>query len=525
MGGTSLPPLIVLYPAIILCIAMLLPVVYLIIRGLGSGEEAWDLLFRLQTIRTILSTLTLVLTVTLSSLIIAVPLAWLLSQSDLPFKRVWTVCICLPLVIPSFIGAFLITSALGPKGILYQLISAPLNIERLPDIYGLPGATLALTLLSYPYIFLTVRSSLIDLNPSLGESSRTLGHGTISTFFKVILPYLRPSITSGSLLVALYTLSDFGAVSVMRYPTFTWVIYQQYQSAFNQSLAAIFSLILVSIAVVLLVTERLNRGRSRYYQSTGVPRIHTTSSLGRWKIPALVFVITIIMLALILPVGVLSYWVVRGVSEGEPLLLLWTATMNSIFVSTLSAIIAVAFALPVGILLVRYTSLFSKVLEILSYVGYALPGIVVALTLVFFAIAYLLPIYQTVWILLFAYIVLAFPVALGPIRSSLMQLSPNLEDAAHSLGRNTLKTIWSVSAPLMRSGLLMGMALVFLVTMKELPATLILGPLGFKTLATSVWSASTEAFFAQAAAPALTLILVSSVPIGFLLVYERKFSI
>ena len=130
LKGISLPPSIVLFPSLLICIAMLLPVVYLVIRGVGSGGEAWELLFRIQTVRTILLTLTLVLTVTLSSLIIAVPLAWLVSQTDLPFKRVWTVFICLPLVIPSFIGAFLITSTLGPKGIVYQLISTLFNIDR-----------------------------------------------------------------------------------------------------------------------------------------------------------------------------------------------------------------------------------------------------------------------------------------------------------------------------------------------------------------------------------------------------------
>ena len=147
---------------------------------------------------------------------------------------------------------------------------------------------------------------------------------------------------------------------------------------------------------------------------------------------------------------------------------------------------------------------------------------VIALALVFFGANYALPVYQTVWLLVFAYVVLFFPVALGAVRSSLQQISPRLEDAARGLGRRPHQVMLMVTLPLMRSGVIMGAALVFLITMKELPATLILGPLGFKTLSTSIWSASSEAFFARAAAPALMLILISSVPTAFLLIRERR---
>jgi len=171
---------------------------------------------------------------------------------------------------------------------------------------------------------------------------------------------------------------------------------------------------------------------------------------------------------------------------------------------------------------VRYPSIFSQALERASFVGFALPGIVVALALVFFGINFARPLYQTTTLLVFAYVVLFFPAALGATRSSMLQISPRLEDAARGLGRRQTGVIVSVTAPMMRSGVLMGAALVFLIAMKELPATLILGPLGFKTLATSIWSASSEAFFAQAAAPAITLTLMSSVPLTFLLLREHR---
>ena len=179
-------------------------------------------------------------------------------------------------------------------------------------------------------------------------------------------------------------------------------------------------------------------------------------------------------------------------------------------------LLAVAAALPVAALVVRYPGRISRALEGISFVGYALPGVVVALSLVFFGANYARTFYQTIWLLVFAYVVLFFPVALGSVRSTMAQVSPSLEEAARSLGRTPARTVFAVILPLVRSGVIAGAALVFLVTMKELPATLILGPLGFNTLATQVWSASSEAFFAKAAAPALLLVLLSSVPTAVL---------
>ena len=225
----------------------------------------------------------------------------------------------------------------------------------------------------------------------------------------------------------------------------------------------------------------------------------------------------VVLVALALPIAVLSYWLVRGLSEGESLAVLWSATRNSLYVSGLSAVVCSAFSIPVATLLVRHPGLFSRVLEPASFVGYALPGVVVALALVFFGANFATPVYQTAWLLVFAYIVLFFPAALGSTRASLLQISPLLEDAARSLGRTPIQTLRAVTVPLMAPGILMGGGLVFLITMKELPATLILGPLGFKTLATLIWSASSEAFFAKAAAPALVMILLSCVPMAVLM--------
>jgi len=222
------------------------------------------------------------------------------------------------------------------------------------------------------------------------------------------------------------------------------------------------------------------------------------------------------------PMSILGYWVARGISAGQPLNLVWEAVGNSVYISALAATVAVAAALPVAALSVRYTGILSGFLERLSYVGFALPGIAIALALVFFGTRYAPLLYQTTGMLILAYVVLFLSPALGAVRTSLLQISPRIEEAARGLGNTPLRAFSSVTLPVARPGILAGWALVFLLVMKELPATLILSPIGFNTLATSIWSAATEAAFAKAAMPALLLIAASAVPLAFLMLRERR---
>ena len=519
--GASAPPIAVWLPAVLIAIAMLLPLVYLVVRSTGASGEAWGLLVRPRTAQILWRSALLVVAVTTVSVAVAVPLAWLTVRTDLPLRRLWGILTALPLVIPSYVGAFLVVSALGPKGLLQGLL-APLGVERLPDIYGFPGATLTLVLLSYPYILLTVRGALVRLDPALEESARSLGVGPWGSVWRVTLAQLRPAVAAGALLVGLYALSDFGAVSLLGYESFTWAIFQQYGSL-ELSSAAVHSLLLVALAVLMLTMEVRFRGRMGYHGTgAGTPRPQRVVRLGHWRWPALLFCAVVVAAALVLPISVLVYWLVRGVSAGEPLDPLWAATRNSAYVSALAALVAAACSIPVAAMVVRYPSVLSRGVERLSVTGFALPGIVVAVSLVFFGANLAGPIYQTIWLLLLAYLVLHFPAALGATRAVLLQVSPRLEDAARGLGRTPLQTMLAVTAPLVRSGVLAGAVLVFLLTMKELPATLVLAPPQFQTLATAVWSASEEALFARAAAPALTLILISSVPMAFLVLRDGR---
>jgi iron(III) transport system permease protein len=193
-----------------------------------------------------------------------------------------------------------------------------------------------------------------------------------------------------------------------------------------------------------------------------------------------------------------------------------------VLASGLGAAATVAAGLPVAVLAVRRPGRLTRLMERLAYTVFALPGIVVALALVFFGARYAGVFYQTLPLLVAAYVLLFLPQATGPMRAALLQLHASLEETAHSLGRRPWQVLTSVTLPLMRPGLTAGASLVFLTVMKELPATLILAPLGFKTLATSVWSAVSEAFFAQAAAPALLIILMSSLPMAYIILNERK---
>jgi len=501
---------------------MLLPLGYLILRSLEGGWTAMtDVLLDADTLAVLGRSVLLAVVVTVASVAVAVPLAWLTTRTDLPGRRAWAVLSALPLVVPSYIGGLVLVSALGPRGMLQGALE-PFGIERLPEIYGLPGAALALTLFSYPYVFLTVRASLKGMDPSLEEAARSLGSGAWRTFFRVTLPQTRPAIVAGALLVALYTLSDFGAVSLLQYDSFAREIYTQYRSAFDRTPAAILGLMLVALTAAILYTESRTRGRARYHRSgVGAARHGAPVSLGRWKWPSVLFCGAVSSVALILPVGILLFWLVRGLAEGEPLRLVWGAALNSVYVSALAAALAAVAALPVAVLAVRFPGRASGFLERLTYLGYALPGIVLALALVFFGSNYAPALYGTLGILLFAYVVHFLPQAVGATRAALLQVRPSVEEAARGLGRGPASVLATVTAPLTRSGIIAGGALVFLTTMKELPATLLLGPIGFDTLATRVWTATSEAFFARAAAPALLLILLSVVPMYLLVIRER----
>ena len=528
--GTARPPAIIWIPGLVIAVLLLTAPVYLVLRTLGAGSEAIDLIFRPRTLWVVWRTVALMAAVMLGCIAIAAPLAWLTVRTDLPARGFWRVVTMLPLALPSYIVGFAIAVGLAPRGILQGWLEAAfapfsLTIDRIPSIYGFPGAAFTLIIISFPYVLLPIRAALWNMDTSLEESARALGRTRWQTFRSVTLPMLRPAILAGGLLTALYALSDFGAVAMMRYETFTWSIFIQYGAALNRTLAAAWSLGLIALALAVVWGEHTarNAGGGRYYLSGGGPaRLPQPVPLGSWRWPALVYCGVVALVSLGLPVAVLIYWTVRGVAAGEPLLLLWRAAANSVGVSTLAAVLTVICAAPIAVLAVRYPGQFSRWLERLGFVGFALPGIVIALGLVYFGANYAPWLYQSLAMLAVAYVTLFLPAAVGALRASLVQVRPEFEDAARSLGKRPLTVLLTITLPLIRPGILTGAALVFLLTMKELPATLILSPIGFTTLASSIWAAAEEAFFARAAAPALLLVAVSSIPLALITMREER---
>ncbi|CAN5751800.1 iron ABC transporter permease [soil metagenome] len=503
------PPILWL-PALLISLTVTLPIFYLFIRSYQGGADLWPLIWRARTFDLLRNTVVLTVIVTTGSIAVSLPYAWLVRRTDLPLRRFWAVAGMLPLAIPSYVGGYTIIAALGPRGMVQGWLE-PFGVERLPEIYGLTGASITLTALIFPYVLITVSAALSGLDPSYEEAARSLGYGPWRTFLFVDIPLLRPAIAAGGLLVALYTIGEFGAVSLLRYDTFTRAIYIQYTNAFDRSLAAGLALLLIGLTIIVLIIEAITRGRARYYRvSAGGGRPAARLPLGRWTIPATVYCASVVLAALVIPVTVVIYWLVRGVTAGEPLRLVWEAAWQSFYVSGLAAIVAIIVALPIALTAVRFPGRFSQMIERLSYSGYALPGIVVALSLVFFGANYAPWIYRTIGMLLLAYTVRFLPQAVGALRASLLQVSPRVEEAARSLGMSGPRTWLSITVPLARKGVLSGAALVFLTVIKELPATLLLRPIGFDTLATRIWGAAAEGFWARAAAPALILIALSA---------------
>jgi iron(III) transport system permease protein len=506
-------------PASAVAVAMLVPAIYLVVAAADlPAERILAIVTDPATLALTGRTLGLAAAVTSTSLVLGVPIAWLTTRSDLPARRFFAIATALPLVIPTYVGAYALVAAFARGGLIETWFGV-----LPPSPYGFGGAYVALTLFTFPYVLLTVQAALRGIDPSLEEASRSLGHGPLATFLRVTVPQLRVSAAAGGLLVTLYVLSDFGAVSILRYSTFTRALYLQYRSAFDRAPAAVLGLLLVAITILFVILEaRTARDRGGQFRTAGPTRPAPTVPLGRWRWPALALCTLVVLLGLVTPVAVIVFWLVRGLAAGETATLALGAAGRSLTAAALGAVAAVLAALPIAIWSARSPSRVARLVERASFTGYALPGIVVALALIFVGIRVAPPLYQTLAMLVFAYVVLFLPQAVGSVRASLLQVASNVEAAARLLGSTRMTVLWRVTLPLARRGAIAGGALVFLTVLKELPATLLLAPTGFDTLATRVWSATSEAFYTRAALPALLLILLGSVPLAFAMIRERR---
>jgi len=488
--------------------AVLSPLVWLLAGGY-EALDSLDLLVADTTVQVFVNSTLLAVGVTAGSIAIGVPLAVLTVRTDVPGKRPLTVLLAMPLVVPSYIGAFAFVSAFGPRGRLQDLL-APLGVASLPSIYGFGGTVLVLTLYTYPYVFITTRASLKTLDTTLVDAARTLDHTRWEAFKRVTFPQIRPAIGAGSLLVALYALSDFGTPQIMRFDVFTRVIYSAQK--YNLDLATLLSLQLVAVTLVILAVESRLRGAGVTSEHPG--RSSSLLRLGRWKLPALCTCLAIPAVALAVPLGVLGVWLISTGGTTSSLAFELSYAVNSLWLGGAAAALAALCGLPMAYVAARRSGTVSSALERSAYVGYAVPGIVIGFALVFFGARYGGVLYRQGLLLLpllvFAYVVRFLPQAVGSTRTSFEQVSPALEEAARTLGESPLRAFRRVTLPLVAPGLLGGAALVSLTTMKELPATLLLRPPGFDTLVTHLWAAEQQGYYGQAALPALVLLVVSA---------------
>jgi len=499
--------------------AMVFPLLWLVLEaGTVDPGRAIELTLRPETADILTNSLLLTGLVTGLSVLLGVPLAYLTARTNLPFRRFWTVAVALPLVVPSYVGAFAFVSAFGPNG-EFESLFAPLGIDSVPEIYGLPGATLAITLYTYPYVYLTTRAALTSLDDQLVEAARTLNHGRVGAFRRVTLPQVRPAVAAGALLAALYALSDFGTPAIMRLPVFTRQIYVENRT-FGSDYAALLSLQLLAVVVVVLALEW--RVRSNRTVSGGTEHGGTVD-LGVWRWPATLLPAAVTATALAVPSWILLLWARRAGEGYRPEESFeWIQAVNSVGVATAAAVAAAALAIPVAYFAANHESRLALLFERATYVGFAVPGIVLGLALVYFGSGYVPGIYQTLPLLVFAYVVRFLPQAVGSARTSLLQVDPHLVEAGRVLGESSLGAFRRVTLPLVRSGVVAGAALVFLTTMKELPVTIILRPTGFETIVTQIWSAQESGLYQYAAVPALILLLLSGLSMVVLLAQERR---
>jgi iron(III) transport system permease protein len=504
-------PLVV--PAIVVVAGVLVPLGYLVIRALDAEPAVWaELVLRERNLRLLGNTVGLAAGVLFVTTLVAGPLAWLVTRTDLRGRRLFTILGVMPLAVPGYVMAFALLAATGPFGTIAEIFGLVI-----PRPSGFIGALIALSCYTFPYLFLNLRSALLGLDPALEESARSLGASRREVARRVVLPQLRPAYLAGSILIILHVLGDFGVVSLMRFETFSYAIYLQYAAAYDRVYAAWLALMLVALTATMLWGEaRLLRNRRFSRMGSGAARNQRPARLGTWQIPAIAFVTLVAVIAVVLPVLTTLDWLGRGtgvLSGGTLLSALWDSTRASLP----AALLAAALAIPIAYLGVRRPGLRSRLVERIAYLGYATPPLAFALAIVFFSLRGAPFLYQTLTLLVVAYALHFLAEAIGPVRSALYQAPARLEEAARVLGRSPIRAFFEATFPLLRRGLTVSIAFVFLSAFKELPITFLLSPLGFQTLAMGVWSASTEALYAVAAPYALILIGASTLLVALLL--------
>jgi iron(III) transport system permease protein len=435
---------------------------------------------------------------------IGVTSAWFIERTNVPARRLWTLLAVAPLTMPLFVTSY----AWASIGTLTQ---------------GFLGAAGIIAFSYYPIVFLLVAVALRGMDPALEETARSLGLNTRQTFFRVILPQLRPALLGGVLLVVLDTLVEFDAFVALKYQTFTVHIYAQYELSFSASGAAALSLFSIVLCVLLLFGESWLRGGSNYTRvSHGVRRPVARYRLGRGTLPVLAWFVAGAAISVGVPVGTLVYWLTQSSKAGlegasANIHYLGRATLTSAALGVVGALVALALALPVALLAVRYKGRASTLIERSTYLSFALPDLVAAIALAYFASRYAPSLYESVVLLVFAESVLFLPFAVVAMRATLGQIEPALEDSARSLGVGPLRAFLRVTAPLARPGMAAAGVLVFAFVLGDLGTAQVLLPPNLYTLGTEFQANASTVAFAAAAPFAAVLVALSMLAAGLLM--------
>ncbi len=507
-----------LIPAVAVGIGGLIPLAYLLVKALSAeGTALGQIVFRWRNAKLFFNTLLLTGGVLGLNLLLATPAAWLTTRVNLRGKRFFTVLCALPLAIPGYVMAYALLALGGNMGIVAQLFGT-----STPRLSGYCGALLALSAYTSPYLFLNLRTALLGLDPSLEESARSLGYRYREVFFRVILPQLRPALYASGLLISLHVIGDFGVVSLMRYETFSYALYIEYTLSFEHIYAAWLALMLLAFTACLLYLEAKLLNRVVLHRAgSGVSRQLPQIALGGWSVPAYLYLGALSFMTVGVPTGAILLWMFRGF-DSTALEGLANGLIGSLSIAIPAGILCAFLAVPFAYVGVRYPSRLSNMLARVAYIVYAIPPLAFALSLIFFVLNTMSFIYKTLPVLIYACTLHFLAEAIGPVRSSLYQASPHLEEAARSLGYSPIQAFFRALLPTLMRGMLTATALVFVATMKELPLTFLLSPAGYETLALNVWSYTTEAMFAEAAPYALAILAFSAIFVGVLIRQEAQ---
>ena len=497
---------------------ILLPLGYVTSQAVSADPAVWNRLWTTRIPELLTNTIWLSASVACLTLLLGVSTAWLVTRIEFPGRRLWEGALVLPLAMPTYVLAYIYSYLLGfggPVEHVWQLVAGPQARIFSPQSYL--GATLVMTLDTFPFVYLLSRSALLNLNVSFEEVSRASGISRMKTLWLVTLPLMRPSIAAGLALVILYVVSDFGAVSLLRYQTLTYAVFQQMTGRSDNMAASILSLLLVGLALLFLVTERWFRHRSRFYQTTGRyrrPERHRFGWLGTTLVTG--YLVLVVGASFGLPAYLLVIWSLSPEAQATIDSRFFGFLWNSGFLAACAATGGVLIGLPLAYMANRRPSWLNLGCLQAAYAGYVLPGPVAALAVLVLCLNLTPFLYGSVLVLIVAYVIHFLPAGLQSLEPALQQITPNLEEVARTLGLGVRQTWQRVTLPLMRNGFIVAWVLMFLQTMKELPATLLLRPVGFDTLAIRVWMEASEEYY-QLAAPSALLIVLLGLPTLLLL--------